>query len=76
MMEQMVTFGTQVKGNCLDLVITIYLSEAGRLSNSDHEMLLVTLTMDRTAEASEKPSLNWKRANWPCMREHLPTGLS
>ena len=34
-------------------------------------MLLVTLTIDRTAEAVVKPSLNWKRANWPCMREHL-----
>jgi hypothetical protein len=29
--------------------------------------------MDRTAEASEKPALNWKRANWLCMRDHLAT---
>jgi hypothetical protein len=49
MMEQMVNFSTQVKGNCLDFVITNIpervseVSEAGRLGRSDRDMLCITL---------------------------------
>jgi len=77
MMEQMVNFSTQVKGNCLDLVLTniperIYeVSEAGRLGSSDHEMLCITLIMDMRAEGTKRPAVNWKRADWPSMRADL-----
>jgi hypothetical protein len=45
LMEQMVDFQTQVRGNMLDLVLTnipervIEVSEGGRLGQSDHEMI-------------------------------------
>jgi len=77
MMEQMVHFSTQVKGNCLDLVVTNIpericdVSEAGRLGSSDHDMLSITLSMDRRAQPSTRPVLNWKKADWPRMREDL-----
>jgi len=79
LMEQMVNFSTQVKGNCLDLVLTniperIYdISEAGRLGSSDHEMLSITLIMDMRTEGSNRPTLNWKRANLPSLRAELAT---
>jgi hypothetical protein len=49
MLTQMVDFSTQVKGNCLDLVLTniperiVDIEEAGRLGKSDHDMILLTV---------------------------------
>jgi hypothetical protein len=49
MLTQMVDFSTQVKGNCLDLVLTniperiVDIQEARRLGKSDHEMILLTV---------------------------------
>jgi hypothetical protein len=79
MMEQMVNFSTQVKGNCLDLVITNIpervseVFEAGRLGRSDHDMLCITLEMENRTEGPVKQTTNWKRADWPSMRADLAT---
>ena len=49
MMEQMMNLSTQVKGNCLDLVLTNIperisdVTEVGRLGRSDVEMITVTV---------------------------------
>jgi hypothetical protein len=34
-------------------------------------MLSITLSMDRRAQPSTRPVLNWKKGNWPPMREDL-----
>jgi hypothetical protein len=74
MMGQLVYFSAQVKGNCLDLVITNIperieeVSVAGRLGRSEHDMLNVVLTMTMTAEENQRPRLNWKRADWQSMK--------
>jgi hypothetical protein len=79
MMEQMVNFSTQVKGNCLDLVITNIpervseVFEAGRLGRSDHDMLGITLEMENKTDGPVKQTTNWKRADWPSMRADLVT---
>jgi hypothetical protein len=63
MMEQMVNFSTQVKGNCLDLVITNIpegvseVLEAGRLGRSDHDMLSITLEMENRTTGKERTGL-------------------
>jgi hypothetical protein len=79
MMEQMVNFSTQVKGNCLDLVITNIpervseVVEAGRLGRSDHDMLCITLEMENRTDGPVKQTTNWKRADWQSMRADLAT---
>ncbi len=79
MMEQMVNFSTQVKGNCLDLVITNIpervseVLEAGRLGRSDHDMLCITLEMENRTEGPMKQTTNWRRADWPSMKAELET---
>ncbi len=53
----MVSFATQIRGNCQDLVITnmpesvIEVAEVGRLGNSDHEMIYVKIEMGPYEEA-------------------------
>jgi hypothetical protein len=77
MMEQLVEFSTQVKGNCLDLVLTNIperisdISEAGRLGSSDHDMLSITISMDTKASGPRKSALNWKQADWQSMKADL-----
>jgi len=74
MMEQMVEFSTQIKGNCLDLVLTNIpervsdVTEAGRLGKSDHEMLLISLEMDRRGDCPSKKVTNWRLADWDGIR--------
>jgi hypothetical protein len=66
-----------VRGNCLDLVLTNIperisdVAEAGRLGQSDHDMILVTVEMGRKHEGPKRQALNWKKANWPLMRRDL-----
>ena len=49
LLEQLVDFGTHVRGNILDLLLTnipeqvLEVKEAGRLGHSDHSMILVTV---------------------------------
>ncbi len=77
MLTQMVDFSTQVKGNCLDLVLTNILervfeiSEAGRLGRSDHEMILLTMTMESRGESSKREVPNCRQADWMSMRREL-----
>ena len=77
MMEQLVEFSTQVRGNCLDLVLTnipervASVVEAGRLGRSDHEMILITLDMERTSKCPEKIVYNWRLANWDGIRQRI-----
>jgi len=73
----LVEFSTQVKGNCLDLVLTNIperisdISEAGRLGSSDHDMLSITISMDTKASGPRKSALNWKQADWQSMKADL-----
>jgi hypothetical protein len=77
MMEQLVEFSTKVRGNCLDLVLTnipervASVVEAGRLGRSDHEMILITLDMERTSKCPEKIVYNWRLANWDGIRQRI-----
>jgi len=77
MMEQMVDFATQTKGNCLDLLITNIpervssIEEAGRLGKSDHEMLLVKLEVDGRRESVKKSVPNWRLADWQGIKQKI-----
>ena len=76
LMEQMVEFPTHIKGNILDLVLTnmpervVELLPHGRLGQSDHESIL--LTVDRAGGPEVvKVVKNWRRADWAAMRADL-----
>jgi len=79
MMEQLVEFPTQVKGNTLDLVITSIperieeVCEAGRLGKSDHTVIVTKVSIGVSLE-EEKPQPDWRRANWDAMRADMNTG--
>jgi hypothetical protein len=79
MMEQLVEFPTQVKGNTLDLVITSIperieeVCEAGRLGKSDHTVIITKVSIGVSLE-EEKPQPDWRRANWDAMRADMNTG--
>ena len=79
LMDQLVDFPTQVKGNTLDLVITNIpervdeICEAGRLGKSDHTVITVKVSIGVSLEP-EKSMPDWKRADWDAMREELRTG--
>jgi hypothetical protein len=79
LMEQLVDFPTQVKGNTLDLVLTNIpervdeVSEEGRLGKSDHTIIVTKVNVGAAAE-DDKPSPDWRRANWDSMREELQRG--
>jgi hypothetical protein len=76
MMEQLVPFPTQVKGNILDLIITNIperveeVSEHGRLGKSDH-VIIVTKIQRAGQQIPKKQCQNWRRANWQAMKEEL-----
>jgi hypothetical protein len=77
LMEQMVDFQTQVRGNMLDLVLTnipegvIEVSEGGRLGQSDHEMIQIKVSDGQGVPTSGKEVKNWRRADWQMMRSEL-----
>jgi hypothetical protein len=77
MLTQMVDFSTQVKGNCLDLVLTniperiVDIEEAGRLGKSDHEMILLTVGGCGGSVHSNREVYNWGRADWTSMKNDL-----
>ncbi len=77
MLTQMVDFRTQVKGNCLDLVLTnileriVDIEEAGRLGKSDHEMILFTVGGCGGGVKSNREVYNWGRADWTSMKNDL-----
>jgi hypothetical protein len=76
MMDQLVTFPTQVRGNILDLCLTnvparvVSVIEGGRLGQSDHEMIEI-LVRAENARPEVKEVKNWKRANWDRMRKEV-----
>ena len=68
--DQLVTFPTHVRGNTLDLLLTnivaniLEVSDQGRLGNSNHTMILVTVqTAQKNSRTVEKVP-NWGKANW------------
>ena len=77
LMQQLVEFPTQVKGNILDLVITnvperveeIY--EAGRLGKSDHVLIVTRVSVGAAAEDPVPQGKDWRRADWNAIREEL-----
>ena len=77
LMEQMVDFQTQVRGNMLDLVLTnipervIEVSEGGRLGQSDHEMIQIKVSDGQGVPTSGKEVKNWRRADWQRMRSEM-----
>ena len=58
-MEQLLTFPTHTKGNCLDLVISNSpglvkeVKDAGRLGKSDHVMLEIVMSIGATRQEEE-----------------------
>jgi len=76
MMEQLVDFPTQVRGNVLDLVITNIperveeVCEEGRLGRSDH-VIIMTRVRVRKSEEESGPAPDWRRADWDAMRADL-----
>jgi hypothetical protein len=76
MMEQLVTFPTQVKGNTLDLVITNIpervdeVSEQGRLGKSDHVIIVTKVKVGRQ-QGLIKQQPDWRKADWDAMRADL-----
>ena len=79
LMQQMVDFPTQVRGNVLDLFITnvperveeIY--EMGRLGKSDHVMIMATVTMEAEPDEDDSTAPDWRKADWDAMRRDLAT---
>ncbi len=77
LMEQMVEFKTQVRGNLLDLVLTnvpervVEVSEGGRLGQSDHEIINIKISDGRGQQGSDKEVKNWRRADWAKMRSEM-----
>jgi hypothetical protein len=76
MMEQLVTFPTQVKGNILDLIVTNIperfedISEHGRLGKSDHTIIVAKVRVGGI-EGQKRPLQDWRRADWEAMRAEL-----
>ena len=73
LMEQLVPFSTQVRGNTLDLVLSniperiMEVREEGRLGSSDHDMIGVKIACG-PAKDKVKVALNWRRADWNGIR--------
>ena len=76
MLEQLITFPTQVRGNILDLVFTNMpervsdITEEGRLGQSDHSLIMLKVSSDSGPEVI-KQVRNWRRADWDGMRKDL-----
>ncbi len=68
MMEQLVDFSTQVRGNTLDLILTnipervLEVVEQGRLANSDHDMISFKISCG-IYRPGAKEVKNWRRAD-------------
>jgi hypothetical protein len=77
LMEQLVSFPTQVRGNILDLLLTNMpdrVSEVrgcGRLGTSDHEIIFAEISCGGGRQTEAKKTKNWRRADWPQMRKEL-----
>ena len=76
-MSQLVNFPTHLKGNTLDLVLTDRpdmirsVEAAGRIGKSDHEMLLITVDMERAKTAVGDSTPCWNAADWATIRAKL-----
>ena len=68
-MDQLVTFPTHARGNILDLLLTntmgsiLEISDQGRLGNSDHTMILVTVQTKRRSSRTVEKVPNWGKAD-------------
>ena len=77
MMQQLVDFPTQVKGNILDILLTNIperveeVFEAGRLGKSDHVMIVSRISVGNGEREEEEPRKNWRRADWQAMRNEV-----
>ena len=69
-MDPLVTFPTHARGNILDLLLTnnvgsiLEISDLGRLGNSDHTMILVTVQTERRSSRTVEKVPNWGKADW------------
>ncbi len=76
MMEQLVSFPTQEKGNILDLIVTNIperfedISEHGRLGRSDHTIIVAKVRVGGD-DRKKGPLPDWRRADWEAMRAEL-----
>ena len=77
LMSQMVDFSTQVKGNILDLVITNMperiqeVREEGRLGRSDHNMIVVEISVGKLAREEQHARPDWRKADRKSMKAEL-----
>ena len=80
LMEQLVTFPTQVSGNILDLVITniperiVDIFSGDRLGGSNHSAVHLSVALDLKRQ-EQKTVFNWFKANFTGMKADLGTVL-
>jgi len=76
MLEQLISFPTQVRGNILDLCLTntpeqvLSISEGGRLGQSDHEMVEILVRAENGGPVLKEVN-NWRKADWSKMRKEM-----
>jgi hypothetical protein len=76
-LEQLVSFPTHIRGNCLDLLLTNVpervekIESVGRLGSSDHYMLQVEVMVGKQKEMATGMVRNWWKADWAAMRRDL-----
>jgi Reverse transcriptase (RNA-dependent DNA polymerase)/Endonuclease-reverse transcriptase len=76
-LEQLVTFPTHTRGNCLDLILTnvpervVSIENVGRLGSSDHCMISAAVRVGKHKEQQAGTVRNWWRADWSSMKREL-----
>jgi hypothetical protein len=76
-LEQMVTFPTHIRGNCLDLLLTNIPERIenvrcmGRLGSSDHVMIQAEILVGRQQDQQTGMVKNWWKADWTRMKDKM-----
>ena len=76
-LEQLVDFATHNKGNVLDLILTdspekvLSVEDYGKLSKSDHNMLLIEICADNNFEQDETFVYDWNRMDLDAFKTGL-----
>ncbi len=74
-LEQMVLSPTHIKGNILDLVLTnnpekiVDILYTGRVGKSDHETLVIEISVPTNKQEYREAKAIWSKANWEEMKK-------
>jgi hypothetical protein len=77
LMEQMVAFSTHIRGNTLELVLTVIpervveVTEEGRLGASDHVLIQAKITLNAGPPTDTRGLPDRLRADWEWMRREM-----